>query len=167
MAQITLGGNPITTVGDLPEIGSEAPVFLLTKPDMKSLSSDDLKGKKVLLNIYPSVDTGICATSTREFNKHAASLENTAIVCISMDLPFAQARFCGAEGIENVIMASGFRDGGNFGNSYGVTVNSGGFSGLYSRAIVVIHEEGKVAYTEQVPEIGQEPNYQGALDALA
>lgn len=165
MAEITLGGAPATTKGNLPEVGSEAPMFVLTKPDMKSISLDDLKGKKVILNIFPSVDTGVCATSIRKFNEKAASLENTTIVCVSMDLPFAQARFCGAEGIENVVMGSDFK-AGQFGVDYGIRVETGAFEGLHSRAIVVLDENGKVAYTEQVPEIGQEPNYEAALAAL-
>ena len=120
----------------------------------------------MVLNIFPSVDTGVCSASVRKFNENAASLENTVVLCISMDLPFAMARFCGAEGIEDVVMASGFRDGGNFGNDYGVMSDTGGFAGLYSRAVVVVNEDGAVAYTEQVPEIGQEPNYEAALAAL-
>jgi thiol peroxidase len=166
MASITLGGKPCNTVGNLPTNGSDAPTFLLTSRDFKSLSLDDLKGKKVILNIFPSIDTGVCATSVRTFNKKAATLKNTAIVCLSMDLPFAQSRFCGAEGIDQVIVASGFRDGGDFGKSYGVQIVDGGFQGLYARAIVVIDEAGKVIYSELVPEIGQEPNYEAAIAAL-
>ena len=166
MAQITLGGNPATTVGELPAVGSKAPDFNLTGLQFQSISLADYAGKKVILNIFPSIDTGVCATSVRHFNKSAASLDNTVVLCISVDLPFAQARFCGAEGIENVVMASGYKDGGSFGKSYGVTFSSSKFDGLYSRSIVVIDESGKVVYTEQVPETGQEPNYDGALAAL-
>lgn len=165
MAEITLGGTPTKTVGNLPEIGSEAPMFVLTKPDMKSISLDDMKGKKVVLNIFPSVDTGVCAASVRKFNEEAAALENTTILCVSMDLPFAQARFCGAEGIENVVMGSDFK-AGQFGQDYGVRVDNGAFEGLHSRAIVVLDENGKVVHTEQVPEIGQEPNYKAAISAV-
>ena len=166
MAQITLGGAPASTVGELPQVGSEAPAFLLTKTDMGTISLDDLKGKKVVLNIFPSVDTGVCAMSVREFNQRATSLDNTAVVCISMDLPFAQARFCGAEGIENVIMGSGFNNSGQFGKDYGVAVSVSAFTGLYARAIVVIDESGKVSHTELVPEIGHEPNYDAAVAVL-
>lgn len=166
MAKITLGGAPAATIGDLPEVGSDAPDFLLVKPDMKTISLDDCKGKKVVLNIFPSVDTGVCASSVREFNKRAADLPNTSIICVSMDLPFAQARFCGAEGIESVAMGSGFRDGGSFGKSYGVEVTESAFTGLYARAIVIVDENGKVSYTELVPEIGQAPNYEAAIAAL-
>ena len=167
MANITLGGKPVTTVGNLPEVGSHAPHFLLTGMDLRPVTSEDYHGKKkMVLNIFPSVDTGVCSASVRKFNENAASLDNTVVLCISMDLPFAMARFCGAEGIENVVMASGFRDGGKFGEDYGVMADTGGFAGLYSRAVVVVNEEGMVAYTEQVPEIGQEPNYEAALAAL-
>lgn len=166
MAAITLGGKPSNTIGNLPKVGADAPSFIATSRDMKSVSLDDLKGKKVILNIFPSVDTGVCATSVRTFNKRAASLANTSVVCMSMDLPFAQQRFCGAEGIEQVIVASGFRDGGAFGKDYGVQIVDGGFQGLYARAVVVINESGKVAYTELVPEVGQEPNYDAAINAL-
>ena len=166
MASITLGGKPSNTIGNLPNVGAEAPNFIAITRDFKSISLDDLKGKKIILNIFPSVDTGICATSVRTFNKRASSLGNTSIVCLSMDLPFAQQRFCGAEGIEQVIVASGFRDGGAFGKDYGVQIIDGGFQGLYARAIVVINELGKVVYTELVPEIGQEPNYDAAISSL-
>lgn len=166
MAQITLGGKPASTVGDLPAVGSEAPAFLLSSMEMRSVSSDEFTGKKMILNIFPSVDTGVCSASVREFNKSAAALDNTVVICISMDLPFAQARFCGAEGIENVIMASGFRDGGRFGSDYGVSISAGGFTGLYARSVVVVDEGGKVLYNELVPEIGQEPNYEAALAVL-
>ncbi len=166
MAKITLGGAPASTVGDLPKVGSDAPDFLLTTPDMKTISLDDVKGKKVVLNIFPSVDTGVCASSVREFNQHASKLENTSVICVSMDLPFAQARFCGAEGIENVTMGSGFKDGGNFGKAYGVEITESAFTGLYARAIVVLDESGKVTYTELVPEVGQAPNYEAALAAV-
>lgn len=166
MAQITLGGKPTNTIGELPAVGTVAPNFIAIKPDFSSISLGDLKGKKVILNIFPSVDTEVCATSVREFNKKAASLENTTVVCLSIDLPFAQKRFCGAEGIENVIVASSYRDDGAFGKDYGVRAIDGAFAGLHSRAVVVINEEGTVTYTEQVPEIGQEPDYEKALAAV-
>lgn len=166
MAHITLGGKPTHTVGDLPKVGAEAPTFIAIKPDMSSVSLDDLRGKKVVLNIFPSIDTGVCATSVREFNKRAASKDNVTVVCLSLDLPFAQKRFCGAEGINSVVVASGFRDGGGFGSDYGVRIAAGAFEGLYARAIVVLDEAGKVLHTEMVPEIGQEPNYDAAWQVL-
>lgn len=163
MAQITLGGNPCKTSGDLPAVGSKAPSFSLTAVDMSTRTLDEFEGKKVILNIFPSVDTGVCAASIRKFNQEAASLDNAVVLCISMDLPFAQKRFCGAEGIENVITLSNFRDGNSFGNQYGVRITDGGFAGLDARAVVVLDEEGVVKYTELVPEIGSEPNYEEAL----
>ena len=165
MATVTLKGNPIHTLGELPSKGSNAPEFTLTKNDLSTASLADYKGKKVVLNIFPSIDTGTCAQSVRQFNKDASGLENTVVLCISKDLPFAQARFCGAEGIENVEMLSDFRDG-NFGKSYGLEFSDGPLMPLHSRAVVVVNEEGTVAYSEQVPEIVDEPNYTGALDAL-
>ena len=166
MAQITLGGKPTNTIGELPAVGTPAPDFTAIKSDFSTISLNDLKGKKVVLNIFPSIDTGVCATSVRTFNKSASSLENTAVVCLSMDLPFALGRFCGAEGIENIVTASGYRDNGSFGKDYGVLITDSAFGGLYSRAIVVLDENGVVTYTEQVPEIGQEPNYESALDVI-
>ena len=165
MADITLKGNTIQTIGNLPEIGSIAPDFTLTAGDLSHKSLSDFAGKKVILNIFPSVDTGTCAMSVREFNKKAADLKNTVILCISKDLPFAQARFCGAEGIEKVVMLSDFADG-NFGKSYEVEIANGPLAHLHSRAIVIIDENGKVTYTEQVPEIVDEPNYDAALNAI-
>ena len=166
MAQITLGGNPTNTSGDLPAKGSKAPGFTLAGVDLVDFSMEKFAGKKLILNIFPSVDTGVCAASVREFNKSAASLDNTVVLCISMDLPFAQQRFCGAEGIENVVMASGFRNGAKFGSDYGVMLADGGFQGLFARAVVVVDENGEVTHTELVPEIGQEPNYEAALNAV-
>ncbi len=166
MAQITLGGNPTNTSGDLPKVGEPAPAFSLTKTDMSTSTLADYAGKKVILNIFPSVDTGVCAASIRRFNQEASGLDNTIVLCISMDLPFAQQRFCGAEGIENVITLSNFRDKGAFGRDYGVEIVDGGFAGLDARAVVVVDEEGKVKYTELVPEIGQEPNYDEALKSI-
>ncbi|MDC0008144.1 thiol peroxidase [bacterium] len=166
MATVTLHGDSIHTIGELPATGNSAPNFNLTKGDLSTTSLADYKGKKVVLNIFPSVDTGTCAQSVREFNKKAAALDNTAVLCISKDLPFAQGRFCGAEGIENVEMLSDFRDG-NFGNAYGLSFSDGPLAPLHSRAVVVLNEKGEVAYTEQVSEIVDEPNYSAALAALS
>jgi thioredoxin-dependent peroxiredoxin len=163
MAQITLRGNAINTVGDLPAVGSSAPSFSLTGSDLGPLSLDKFSGKPVLLNIFPSVDTPVCATSVRTFNQKAAD-GGATVVNVSKDLPFAQARFCGAEGIENVSTGSAFRD--SFGEDYGVTITDGPMAGLLARAVVVIGADGNVAYTELVPEIAQEPNYDAALAAL-
>lgn len=166
MAKITLGGNPTTTSGELPVVGSSAPEFRLTKTDMSDISSADFKGKKLILNIFPSIDTRVCATSVRKFNQEASSLENTLVLCISRDLPFAHKRFCGAEGLDNVISLSTYRDGNAFARAYGVEILDGKFAGLTARSVVVVDEAGRVAYTELVPEIGQEPNYEAALNAV-
>lgn len=166
MAKITLKGNAINTIGELPAVGSAAPNFELTKVDLSKATLADFKGKKVVLNIFPSVDTGTCATSVRSFNKVASTLANTVVLCISRDLPFAQNRFCGAEGIENVVMLSDFNTG-QFGKDYGLQFADGPLAGLDSRSIVVINEEGKVVYTEQVSETVNEPNYDNALALLA
>lgn len=166
MANITLGGKPTHTIGDLPKIGEEAPAFVAITPELSWLSLDELKGKKVVLNIFPSIDTGVCAASVREFNKRATSAAHAVVLNLSLDLPFAQKRFCGAEGIDNVRVGSFFRDGGEFGRAYGVTIADGAFEGLFARAIVVVDEKGKVAHTELVPEIGQEPNYDAAWKAI-
>jgi thiol peroxidase len=165
MAKITLGGNPAETLGTPPEKGKKASNFNLTAIDMVDKTLDDYKGFRKILNIFPSVDTGICAASTRKFNKEAASLENTKVLCISRDLPFAQKRFCAAEGLENVIMLSDFKEG-SFGKQYGLEITSGAFEGLHSRVVLVLDEDNKILYSEQVPEIGQEPNYVAALKAL-
>ncbi|RTE51868.1 thiol peroxidase [Arenibacter aquaticus] len=165
MATVTLKGNPINTIGTLPAVGSDAPNFTMTKEDLSSGSLSDYKGKKVVLNIFPSIDTGTCAQSVRQFNQEAAELDNTAVVCISKDLPFAQGRFCGAEGINNVEMMSDFKDG-NFGKAYGVEFADGPLETLLSRSVVVVDEKGKVLYTEQVSETVEEPNYKAALEAL-
>lgn len=165
MATVTLGGNEIHTSGNLPQTGTKAPDFTLVKGDLSTTSLSDYKGSKVVLNIFPSVDTGTCAASVRKFNEKAAALENTKVICISRDLPFAQNRFCGAEGLSNVVTASDFRDG-SFGAAYGLNFTDGPLTGLHSRAVVVLDEEGTVVYTEQVPEIKDEPNYDNALAAL-
>jgi len=165
MASVTLKGNTINTLGTLPSTGSKAPEFQLTKNDLSTVSLSDYQGSRVVLNIFPSVDTGTCAQSVRQFNQEAAELDNTIVLCISKDLPFAQARFCGAEGIDNVEMLSDFRDG-NFGKAYNLEFTDGPLAPLHSRAVVVVDENGKVIHTEQVPEIVDEPNYKAALEAL-
>jgi len=165
MASITLGGTPVKTAGELPSNNTTAPNFNLTKGDLSNCTLADYKGKNVVMNIFPSVDTGTCATSVRKFNEKAANLENTVVLCISKDLPFAQGRFCGAESIENVEMLSDFRDG-NFGQAYGLDFVDGPLASLHSRAIVVVNGEGQVIHSEQVTEIVDEPNYTAALDAL-
>jgi thioredoxin-dependent peroxiredoxin len=165
MAEITLGGNIIHTVGSLPQRGSTAPNFTLTRVDLADISLDSYREKKVVLNIFPSIDTGVCAASVRKFNEEVSSMENTVVLCISRDLPFAQGRFCGAEGLDRVIMLSVMRDF-SFGKDYGVEVTDGPMAGLLSRAVVVLDTEGTVVYTEQVPEIGQEPDYVKAVSAV-
>ena len=165
MTQVTLKGNPINTVGSLPKIGTKAPEFKLVKDDLSVKSLSDYKGKKLVLNIFPSLDTGTCAASVRRFNAEASGLENTVVLCISKDLPFAQARFCGAEGLNRVHNLSDFRTG-QFGKDYGVEIIDGPLEGLESRAVVVIDEAGKVIYTQQVGEIVDEPDYEQALAAL-
>jgi thiol peroxidase len=165
MAQITLGGNPVNTVGDLPPVGAAAPDFTLAGADLSAVTKESLGGSRVLLNIFPSLDTAVCATSVRTFNQRAAELDNTIVVCVSADLPFALKRFCGAEGIENVTTASTFRS--SFGDDYGVRMAEGRLEGLLARAVVVLDEQGDVIYEELVPEIAQEPNYDAAVAALA
>jgi thiol peroxidase len=165
MANITLGGNPTSTCGELPEIGNKAPEFYLTATDMSTKNLESYTGKKIVMNIFPSVDTGVCATSVRKFNEKATGLNNTVVLCISRDLPFAQKRFCGAEGISNVEMLSDFKDG-SFGMNYGVMIEEGAFSKLHARAIVVLNETGNVIHTELVSEIGHEPNYDAVYSVL-
>ncbi|MFI4955489.1 MAG: thiol peroxidase [Gammaproteobacteria bacterium] len=165
MATITLQGNPVHTIGNLPSVGSQAPNFTLTKTDLNELSLQDLAGQNIILNIFPSIDTPTCATSVRKFNSEANALNNTQVLCVSMDLPFAQTRFCGAEGLDKVISVSAFRHP-EFGEQYGVKISDSKLAGLFSRAIVVINPQGEVIYTEQVAEIAQEPNYAAALAAL-
>jgi len=162
MAKITFKGNPVATTGDLPKVGSQAPDFALTKIDLSPLTKKDLAGKNVVLNIFPSIDTGVCATSVRTFNSKAASMPNTVVVCVSKDLPFAMKRFCGAEGIDKVTPASWFR-GADFGKDYGVTMVDGPLAGLFARAVVVLDAKGKVVHSQLVPEIAQEPNYDQAI----
>jgi thiol peroxidase len=165
MAQVTFKGNPINTAGSLPRVGSAAPDFTVIKTDLTPISLGELKGKKTVLNIFPSIDTPVCANSVRRFNAEASKLANTVVLCISKDLPFAQKRFCAAEGLENVITASEYRDS-SFSSAYGVMLVDSPLQGLFSRAIVVVDEKGTVVYTEQVPEIAQEPDYEKALAAL-
>ncbi len=162
MAEITFRGNPIHTVGELPAVGEPAPAFNLTGSDLGDVSKDSFAGRPVVLNIFPSIDTQVCATSVRTFNERVAD-GGVTVLCVSADLPFAAGRFCGAEGIEDVKPASTFRS--SFGADYGVTITDGPLAGLLARAVVVVDGEGKVAYTELVPEIAQEPNYDAALAA--
>lgn len=165
MASITLKGNSINTSGELPKVGSKLADFKLVKTDLSVASLSDFAGSKLVLNIFPSIDTGTCAASVRKFNESASKLENTKVLCISRDLPFAQNRFCGAEGIENVINLSDFKDG-SFGKSNGLDIVDGPLAGLNSRAIIVLDAAGTVIYTQQVPEIVDEPNYEAALAVL-
>lgn len=165
MATTAFKGNPVQTTGELPATGSAAPAIDLVGADMSEVTSDSLSGRRVVLNIFPSVDTGVCATSVRRFNELAAGLDNTTVVCASKDLPFALSRFCGAEGIDNVTAASAFRS--NFGEDFGVTMTDGPLQGLLARSVVVLDSDGSVAYTELVPEIGQEPDYDAAIAALS
>ena len=165
MATVTLGGNPIHTNGELPKTGSKAPDFKLVNTDLSIASLADFAGSKVVLNIFPSIDTGTCATSVRTFNAKASTLANTKVLCISRDLPFAQKRFCGAEGLENVINLSDFNTG-SFGKTYGLEITDSVLTGLHSRVVIVLDENGVVKYTEQVPEIADEPNYESAIAAL-
>ncbi|WP_396139017.1 thiol peroxidase [Flavobacterium sp.] len=165
MASITLGGNPIHTNSELPAVGSKATDFSLIKIDLGTATLADFAGSKVVLNIFPSIDTGTCATSVRTFNEKASSLSNTKVLCISRDLPFAQKRFCGAEGLENVINLSDFKDG-SFGKNYGLEIVDGPLAGLHSRVVIVLDENGTILHTEQVNEIADEPNYEAALAVL-
>ncbi len=164
MAQITLRGNPANTVGNLPAAGQTAPAFTLTAADLSDKTLADFAGKRKVLNIFPSVDTGVCAQSVRTFNQRAAALQNAVVLCISADLPFAQARFCGAEGLDNVVTLSTFRS--SFGQDYGVALADTPLRGLTARAVLVLDENNRVLHAELVPEIGQEPNYDAALAAL-
>lgn len=165
MATVTLGGNPIHTNGELPKTGSKAPDFKLVNTDLSIASLADFAGSKVVLNIFPSIDTGTCATSVRTFNAKASALSNTKVLCISRDLPFAQKRFCGAEGLENVINLSDFNTG-SFGKDYGLEITDSVLAGLHSRVVIVLDENGIINYAEQVPEIADEPNYESAIAAL-
>jgi len=166
MTQITLQGNPVQTVGNLPAVGTEAPSFKLVKTDLAEAGLEDFTGKNIILNIFPSLDTSVCAASVRRFNKEASESPDAVVLCISADLPFAHKRFCETEGLNDVVPLSVFRSP-EFGRDYGVTFASGPLAGLLSRAVVIVDKSGKVAYTEQVPEITQEPDYDAALLALS
>lgn len=166
MANITLGGNPIETIGNLPEVGSKAPEFKLTATDLSDKTLSDFNGSRVVLNIFPSIDTGTCAQSVRTFNEKASGLDNTKVLCVSKDLPFAMDRFCGAEGLENVISLSDYKTG-DFGKTYGLTIANSALETLLSRCIVVLDTDGTILHTEQVGEIADEPNYEAALNALS
>ncbi len=166
MAKITLQGNAINTIGELPAVGSKIKDFKLVKNDLSIVSLKDFEGTKLVLNIFPSLDTGTCAASVRNFNKEAANLKDVKVLCISRDLPFAQARFCGAEGIENVVTLSDFNTG-QFGKDYGLEIVDGPLSGLHSRVVIVVNENGEVIYNEQVSEIVNEPDYKLALASLS
>ncbi|MEN9981026.1 MAG: hypothetical protein RL542_813 [Bacteroidota bacterium] len=165
MSTITLGGNPVHTSGELPKIGTQLADFKLVKNDLSIATLADFSGKRAVLNIFPSIDTGTCAASVRKFNETAANLNNTVVLCISRDLPFAQKRFCGAEGIENVVNLSDFQNG-SFGKTNGLEITDGVLTGLHSRAVIVIDERGTILHTEQVQEIADEPNYEAALAVL-
>lgn len=165
MASTSFKGNPVTTSGDLPAVGAQAPAFDLVGQDLGSITPASLDGQRIVLNIFPSVDTGVCAASVRKFNELAASLDNTTVVCVSADLPFAAKRFCGAEDIENVLTGSTFR--GSFSADYGVTMNDGPLAGLCARSVVVVGTDGKVLHSELVDEITTEPNYDAAVAALS
>ena len=166
MAKITLKGNPVNTIGDLPQKNTKAPSFKLTATDLSEKTLEDFKGIKLVLNIFPSLDTPTCAASVRRFNQLATEMDNTKVLAISKDLPFAHSRFCTSEGIENVINLSGFKCNGSFGKDYGVEIVDGPLAGLYSRAVVVVDENGQVVYTQQVPEIVDEPDYDDVLAHL-
>jgi thiol peroxidase len=165
MASITFKGQPIHTCGELPKVGEEAPDFTLVKSDLSEAKLSDFRGKYVVLNIFPSLDTGVCAASVRRFNKEAAGMKNTVVLCISADLPFAAERFCSTEGIENVITLSTFRNP-SFGEQYGLTIVDGPMKGLLARAVIVVNPEGKIVYKELVPEIAQEPDYNSAINSI-
>jgi len=165
MAQVTLKGNPVQTVGSLPAVGEAAPGFTLVDKNLKETSLKDFAGKKIVLNIFPSIDTPTCAMSVRRFNAEIAKRDDAVAVCASMDLPFAHARFCGAEGLNNVVSASAFRQP-EFGDRYGVRITDGPLKGLFARAVVVVDEKGRVIYRQLVPEIAEEPDYDAALQAL-
>lgn len=165
MSKVTLKGNPVNTIGDLPKVGSKAPEFSLVGSNLSEVKNADFAGKNLILNIFPSLDTATCAASVRRFNLEASKLKNTAVVCVSKDLPFAHSRFCVAEGIENVVSASEFRSN-NFGKNFGVMITDGPLQGLLARAVVVLDKEGTVLYSEFATEITLEPDYQLALDSL-
>jgi thiol peroxidase len=164
MAQTALGGNPVHTVGELPTVGAPTPSFTVTKSDLTDVTPAEFAGKRVVLNIFPSIDTAVCATSVRRFNELASQLDNTVVLCVAADLPFALNRFCGAEGLANVVTASTFRS--DFGSAYGVEMADGKLKGLMARSVVVLDEQGTVVHSQLVPDIGQEPDYDAAVAAL-
>lgn len=164
MATTQLGPNTVSTVGELPAVGSQAPGFDLVDAKFGALTDADVAGKRVVLNIFPSIDTGVCQASVKKFNELAAGLDNTAVVCVSRDLPFAQARFCGAEGIEDVLVGSAFRS--SFGQDYGIAIDGGGWDQLFARAVVVLDTDGTVLHTQLTDAIGEEPDYDAAVAAL-
>lgn len=165
MATVTFKGNPVNTCGNIPASGDDAPDCTLVKTDLSDLTFSTLKGQKVVLNIFPSIDTPVCAASVRRFNEAAAGADNTTVLCISADLPFAHARFCGAENLEDVVSLSTFRNA-DFGEKYGITISEGPLAGLFARGVVVVGEDGNVIYSQLVPEIAEEPDYDAALAAL-
>ena len=165
MSKVTLKGSPVNTIGELPAVGSKAPEFTLVGTNLSEVKNTDFAGKRIVLNIFPSLDTATCAASVRRFNVEAAKLENAVVVCVSKDLPFAHGRFCTTEGIANVVSASEFRSN-NFGKNYGVMITDGPLQGLMARSVVVIDQDGTVLYNQLVPEITEEPDYQPALDSL-
>ena len=166
MSTITFKENPVNTSGNIPAAGASAPGFTLTGADLGDVTLGDYKGKKIILNIFPSIDTGVCATSVRVFNEKASSLDDCVVLCISRDLPFAQSRFCGAEGLNDVTPLSEMKDR-DFGATYGMEMTDGPLKGLLARGVVVVDEQGQVLYSELVPEITQEPDYDKALEALS
>jgi thiol peroxidase len=165
MAQITFQGKPIHTAGELPKVGEQAPDFILTRTDLSDISLKDVMGKKVVLNIFPSIDTPVCATTVRKFNAEINRFQNVSVLCISLDLPFAHARFCASEGLDNVMPLSELRNR-DFGEQYGIRMKDGPLAGLFARAIIILDEQGKVIYTQLVPEISDEPVYEEALNVL-
>ncbi len=165
MAELTLHNNKVNTVGDLPKVGEKAPVFKMIKNDLSVFKLNQYKGKRIILNVFPSLDTATCATSVRTFNKEAAKIKDVKVLCISRDLPFANARFCGAEGIENIETLSDF-EAGKFGKNYKLTIKNGPLKNLFSRCVIVLDKDHKIIYTEQVSEITDEPNYGKALTSL-
>lgn len=167
MAQIKHRDVIVNTLGSLPPVGTQAPEFILTANDLEDVSLSSFFGQRVILNIFPSIDTSTCAASVREFNKRAAALQNTVVLCIARDLPFAMRRFCGAEGIDKVITLSDFRNGDTFSKNYGVMMTDGKMRGTFARAVIVLDTRGKIIYEELVPVLGQEPDYDAALKAAA
>ena len=165
MAQFKLKGNTFNTLGAMPAVGAAAPAFSVTRTDLSNVGAADFAGKRIVLNIFPSIDTDVCAASVRRFNAEAGKLADTVVLCVSMDLPFALKRFCGAEGLDNVVTTSDFRDG-NFGRAYGVRIADGPLAGLLARSVVVVGKDGKVIHSQLAPETAEEPDYAAVLKAL-